>query len=304
MAWRIAHGPAGRGPSPPEVALHVVRLACDLPDIAGRSLSQWDCTELARHLHDEGIVDTISPQTVQRILARWQLKPWRSHVWLHPRSPRDAAFIAATRAIADLYLRPLLPTEMVLSLDEKTSLQPRPRRTPTRPARPGDPIQVEHEYARAGAVHLFAAFDTRTGAVYGLTFRRKRQVEYLALLAHLDQTIPATITTIHLIADNVSVHHGKAVRAWLAAHPRFVAHFTPVHCSWMNQVEQWVGILQRKRLRHPNFPDLAALTAAILQFIQEWNAVAHPFRWTTASFDTILVKAEAALPPATRAQAA
>ena len=304
MAWRIAHGPAGRGPSPPEVALHVVRLACDLPDIAGRSLSHWDCTELARHLHDEGIVDTISPQTVQRILARWQLTPWRSHVWLHPRSPRDAAFIAATRAIADLYLRPLLPTEMVLSLDEKTSLQPRPRRTPTRPARPGDPIQVEHEYARAGAVPLFAAFDTRTGAVYGLTFRRKRQVEYLALLAHLDQTIPATITTIHLIADNVSVHHGKAVRAWLAAHPRFVAHFTPVQCAWMNQVEQWFGILQRTRLRHPNFPDLAPLTAAILQFIQEWNAVAHPFRWTTASFDKILVKAEAALPPATRAQAA
>jgi hypothetical protein len=169
---------------------------------------------------------------------------------------------------------------------------------PTRPARPGAPIQVEHEYARAGAVHLFAAFDTRSGQVYGLTCRRTRQVEYLALLALLDQTIPATITTIHLIADNVSVHHGKQVRAWLAAHPRFVAHFTPVHCSWMNQVEPWLGIVQRKRLRYPNFPDLAALTAALLQFIAAWNAIAHPFRWTAASFDEVLAKAEAALPPA------
>jgi hypothetical protein len=281
------------------VALHVVRLACDLPDVTGRSLSQWDCTELARHLQQEGIVHSISPQTIQRILARWKLKPWRSHVWLHPPAPRDAAFIQATRAIADLYLRPLRPTELVLSLDEKTSLQPRPRRMPTRPARPGDPIQVEHEYARAGAVHLFAALDPRTGTVYGLTFRRKRQVEYLALLEHVDQTIPAAITTIHLIADNVSVHHGKDVQRWLARHPRFVPHFTPVHCSWMNQVEQWFGILQRKRLRHPNFPDLAALTTAILRFITEWNAVAHPFRWTAQSFDKVLAKAEAALPPAT-----
>ncbi len=273
-----------------------MRLACDLPDLVGRSLSQWDCAALACQVQLEGIVDAISPQTVQRMLAGCKLKPWRSHVWLHPRTPRDAAFLHCTKQIADLYLRPLLPDELVLSLDEKTSLQPRPRRTPTRPARPGCPLQVEHEYARAGAVHLFAAFATRTGTVYGLTFRRKRQVEYLTLLAHLDHTIPATITTIHLIADNVSVHHGKEVQRWLAAHPRFVAHFTPVHCSWMNQVEQWFGILQRKRLRHPNFADLTALTAAIQQFIGEWNRVAHPFRWKAESFDKILAKAEAALP--------
>jgi hypothetical protein len=204
----------------------------------------------------------------------------------------------ATQEIADRYVRPLLPTELVLSLDEKTSLQPRPRRTPTRPARPGCPVQVEHAYARAGAVHRFAAFDTRSGQVWGLTFRRKRQVEDLALLAHLDQTIPATITTIHLVADHLSVHHGKDVQRWRAHHPRFVPHVTPVHCAWMNQIEQWFSILGRKQLRHPNFADLSALTAAILQFIQEWNQVAHPFRWTAASFDKVLAKAAAALPPA------
>jgi transposase len=275
--------------------LHVVRLACELPEQAGRSLSQWDCAELARQLVIDAVVAAISPQTVQRILADNRLKPWRQHVWLHPRTPRDAAFAAHVRAVADLLTRPLATHELVLSLDEMTSLQPRPRRVATRPAQPGRPIQVEHEYTRAGATHLFAAFDTRSGQVYGVTTRRKRQVEYLSLLERLDQTIPASVTTIHLLADNVSVHHGQLVRAWLAAHPRFVAHFTPVHCSWMNPVEQWFGILRRKRLRSPNFADLPALQRAILQFITEWNEIAHPFRWTTASFDKILANVEAAL---------
>ena len=97
------------------------------------------------------------------------------------------------------------------------------------------------------------------------------------------------------LADNVSVHHGKLARRWLADHPRFVAHFTPVHCSWMNPVEQWFGILRRKRLRSPTFADLAALQRAILQFITQWNETAHPFRWTSASFDKILAKVDAAI---------
>jgi transposase len=243
----------------------------------------------------EEIVASISPQTVQRMLAADRLKPWRSHVWLHPRRPRDATFAAQVRAVADLLTRLLDEHEVVLSLDEMTSLQPRPRRILTRPAQPNRPIQVEHEYRRAGATHLFAAFDTRSGQVYGVTTRRKRQIEYLTLLEHLDQRLPTTITTIHLLADNVSVHHGKLVQQWLATHPRFVAHFTPVHCSWMNPVEQWFGILRRKRLRSPNFADLAALQRAILQFIDEWNEIAHPFRWTASSFDTILAKVDAAI---------
>ena len=280
---------------PPEVALRLVDRACELPEQAGRSLSQWDCTELARQLVIDEVVAAISPQTVQRILAANRLKPWRSHVWLHPRAARDAAFADHVRAVAALLTRPLAAHEVVLSLDEMTSLQPRPRRVATRPAHPGLPVQVEHEDQRAGATHLFAAFDTRSGRVYGVTTRRKRQLEYLTLLDHLDRAIPASVTTIRLLADNVSVHHGKLVRAWLAAHPRFVAHFTPVHCSWMNPVEQWVGILRRKRLRSPNFPDLAALQQAIHQFIAESNELAHPFRWTASSFDTILAKIDTAL---------
>jgi hypothetical protein len=281
--------------------LHLVHRACELPEQAGRSLSQWDCAELARQLVIDEVVAAISPQTVQRILAANRLKPWRQHVWLHPRTPRDATFVQHVRAVGDLLTRLLADDEVVLSLDEMTSLQPRPRRVATRPAQPGRPLQVEHEYTRAGATHLFAAFDTRTGQVYGVTTRRKRQVEYLTLLEEVDRSIPASVTTIHLLADNVSVHHGQLVQRWLASHPRFAAHFTPVHCSWMNPVEQWFGILRRKRLRSPNFPDLPTLQRAILQFIAEWNQIAHPFRWTSSSFDKLLATVEDALASASAA---
>ena len=77
-----------------EVAIHAVRLACERPDTLGRSLSQWDCTELAHPLIAEGVVEDISAATVRRILAGHQLKPWRHHLRLHPKQPRDAAFYA------------------------------------------------------------------------------------------------------------------------------------------------------------------------------------------------------------------
>ena len=102
-------------------------------------------------------------------------------------------------------------------------------------------------------------------------FDRKRQKEFIAFLEYLDAEIPETIKKIHLVCDNVSTHHGKQVRKWLENHPRFVFHFTPVHCSWMNQVEQWFSILQRKRFRISDFESKADLEGKIKQFVDEWN---------------------------------
>jgi transposase len=276
--------------------VHLVKIACERPDLAGRSLSQWDCAELARQLLRDGVVDFISVSTVQRILASHKLKPWRHHMWLSPKVPRDAEFYARVREIIDLYTRPLASDEVVLCLDEKTSLQPRARLSPTKPAQPdGRPALVEHEYRRDGALQLFAAFDTRTGRVRGRTYERKRQAEFIAFLKHLDAEIPPSVATIHLVLDNVSTHHGKQARAWLAAHPRFRLHFTPVHCSWMNQMEQWFGILQRKRFRIADFQDKAELAAKVHQFIIEWNERAHPFNWSTRSVAKVMADAPAAL---------
>jgi hypothetical protein len=271
-----------------------VKLACELPDESRRSLSLWTCAELARTLKTEGIVEDISPQTVQRLLQSHKLKPWRVHHWLSAKVVRDEAFRSTVLEILDLYTRPLGAHERVLSLDEKTSLQPRTRTAPTLPALPGNvPVRVEHEYARKGALQLFAAFDTRTGQVIGILRPRKRQVEFIELLERIDRDTPAPVTLIHLVCDNLRMHKGKLVRAWLDEHPRFQMHFTPVHCSWMNQVEQWFSILQRKRLVAPNFADLTTLQERLLAFIAEWNAAAHPFRWTARSFDKVLAKIDA-----------
>ncbi len=238
-------------------------------------------------------MDAISPQSVQRILGSHRLKPWRVHYWLSPKVPRDEAFRQQTLEICDLYTRPLAPEERVLCLDEMTSLQPRPRTVSTRPAQPDlVPVQLEHEYVRKGALNLLTAFDTRSGEVTGIRRRRKRQIEFIELLEEIDRRTPAHVTAIHLVCDNVRMHKGKLVQAWLVRHPRFRMHFTPVHCSWMNQVEQWFSIIRRKRFAVVNFADLDDLDAKIGAFIMEWNDIAHPFDWTPASFDKVLAKVE------------
>ena len=136
---------------PPEVAAHLVKLACELPDDQRRSLSLWTCAELARALNATKVVDTISPQSVQRILESHRLKPWRVHFWLSPKAPRDEVFRQQVLEIMDLYTRALEPHERILSLDEKTSLQPRTRSAATRPPQPGLlPARLEHEYTRKG----------------------------------------------------------------------------------------------------------------------------------------------------------
>jgi transposase len=217
---------------------------------------------------------------------------------LSPKVPRDAAFAAQVQEICDLYTRQLGAHEVVLCVDEKTSLQPRPRKAETQPAgADNQPVRVEHEYGRCGALNLFAAFDTRTGQVYGMTAERKRQVEFIAFLEMLEREFGPEVTVIPVVLDNLRMHKGKQVQAWLAKHPRFVFHHPPVHCSWMNQVEQWFSILQRKRLVIADFANKAELAERLQAFLREWNQVAHPFKWSTKSVAKIMSKCEPKVVP-------
>lgn len=278
------------------VATTLVKLACELPDKVDRSLSMWSCAELARTAIERGIVDTISAQTVQRVLASRKLRPWRVHHWLSLKVAMDESFLKTVVDVSDLYSRPMVAHEQIWSLDEKTSLQPRTRSAPNLPPQPGGvPIHVEHEYERKGAAQLFAAFNIQTGHVIGILRSRKRQIEFIELLESIDAQASDDVTSVVIVCDNISIHKGKRVRAWVERHPRFRMQFTPVHCSWMNQIEQWFSILQRKRLTAPNFADLAQLQERVLAFISEWNDHAHPFDWSATSFDKVLAKVDAAI---------
>lgn len=275
-----------------EVAFHLTKIACERPDHYGRSLSQWDCSELALAMVTAGLVVTISAATIRRILANHKLKPWRYHLWLSPKVARDAVFAKTVHALVELYTRVLAATEVVLCLDEKTSLQPRSRLAATRPTRPGQVTLVEHEYKRKGALNLFAAFDTRTGKVYATTKERKRQLEFIEFLELLEGELDQKVTRVHLVMDNLRMHKGKLVQEWLEAHPRYQCHFPPVHCSWMNQIEQWFSILQRKRFTIADFESIAHLAERLEAFVAEWNEKAHPFNWSSASATKVLAKCE------------
>lgn len=281
-----------------EVAMHVIKIACEMPDLRGRSLDKWDCEEIARELVRTNIVKSISSESVRRILNSQKLKPWRHRMWLSEKKPRDQEFCDKVRDVCDIYFRPLESWECVMSVDENTSIQARKRIAQMMPAKPGKSVYCEHEYQRKGALNLIAAFDTRTGKVYGKCYGRKRQVEFINFLEYLDAEIPTEKTKIHIVCDNVPMHKGKLVQAWLEKHPRFEFHFTPVHCSWMNQIEQWFSILKRKRLTLSHFESKEDLQNKLYDFISQWNEYAHPFRWnekTRQKIEKILEKVETKL---------
>jgi hypothetical protein len=145
----------------------------------------------------------------------------------------------------------------------------------------------------AGPLNGFAAFDPRAGQVCGHWYPRKRQPEFMAFLEPLATELEPPIKTIQLVCDHVSTHHGQDVRTWSATHPRFVLHFTPVHCSWMHQVDQWCSILQRQRLRIADFDSKEPRHAKLGPFIRAWHQQAHPFNWSTKSVAKVLAEAPA-----------
>ena len=278
-----------------EIAMHIIKIACEMPEIRGRSLDKWDCEEIAKELIRTKVVTSISDESIRRILGSQKIKPWKHHMWLSEKTPRDEEFCIRVKKVIDLYFRKLEPWECVLSVDENTSIQARKRIAEIKAAGPGRPVLCEHEYERKGALNLIAAFDTRTGNVYGKCYNRKRQIEFINFLEHIDSEIPKEKKIIHVVCDNVPMHKGKQVQEWLKKNPRFVFYFTPVHCSWMNQVEQWFSILKRKRLTISNFQSKDDLRDKLYLFISQWNENAHSFRWddkTKVKLDKMIEKIE------------
>lgn len=258
---------------PVAVRCEVIKLACDRPkDTTFRQV--WTLQSLS-----ESVAATmgwqLSRSEISRILLCEGIRPHHVRMWLH--SP-DPDFTPKVEAICDLYLDP--PADAtVLCIDEKPGMQALERVHPTHYSRVSRAVRHEFEYRRHGTSTLIAAFNTQTGEVFGQCRRRtaKGLVSFMDALAKQYPTGP-----IYVIWDNLNIHKGKRWHEFNERHGnRFHFLYTPLHASWVNQIELWFSILQRRVLKHASFRTTDELNHAVLGFIKHWNRIeAHPFHWT------------------------
>ena len=261
----------------------VKALACELPARHEQPLSRYSTADLVRLLAAHPHRPPMSASTIWRILAQDALKPWQHRSWI---APRDPQFAAKAGRVLDLYAghwegRPLDPADCVISADEKTSIQARVRCHATTPARPGQAMRVEHEYERGGALAYLAAWDVRRGGAIG----RCDATTGIAPFGQLVDLVMAqepyrSAPRVFWVVDNGSSHRGAtAAHRHRERHPNLVLVHLPTHASWLNQIEIFFSIVQRKVLTPNDFPDLAAVERRLLAFEALYNDTAVPFHW-------------------------
>lgn len=241
-------------------------------------VATWSYFEVADELIRRGI--EVSVSQVWRILRAMDIDLSKVRGWLNRRDDPD--FWDRVRDICGLYLNPP-ERALVLSVDEKTSMQAKQRKQPDSAARAGKWRRREFEYIRHGTASLFAALDVHTGEVLAEPIPGKNDsINFCAFLDDIDRSVDPALT-IHVVLDNGSSHASKHTRAWFAAHPRWVVHYTPPHASWVNQVELFFSILQRKVLANGDFTSREDLVTKLLGFISDYDQNAKPFKWTYAA---------------------
>jgi transposase len=292
----LADRPRAGRPSrftPLQVA-EVKALACQLPAEAGVPLSVWSCPELAREAVCRGITTAISASTVGRWLAEDAIKPWQHRSWIFIRDPD---FGAKASRVLDLYARswegrPLGSDEYVICADEKTSIQARCRCHPTLPPGKARTMRINHDYDRGGALAYLAAYDVGQAKVYGRCAPSTGIKPFMALVQQVMTRQPyASATRVFWIVDNGSSHRGQAsIDRLESAWSNLTLVHLPVHASWLNQIEIYFSIVQRKVLTPNDFLDLVEVQRRLLGFQRRYEQTALPFDWrfTTADLDDLL----------------
>lgn len=261
----------------------VKALACELPASCGVPLARWHCTDLARAAVEQGITASICGSTIWRWLSADAIQPWRHRSWIFPRDPD---FATKAGRVLDLYARrhnhrPLSPDDYVISADEKTSIQARDRKHATTPPAPGQPLRVEHEYHRRGALAYMAAWDVHRAKVFGRCEPTSGIAPFMRLVDDVMTVEPyASARRVFWVVDNGSSHRGKtAVDRLRAAYPNARMIHLPVHASWLNQIEIYFSVAQRKVLTPNDFTDLHEVEARLLAFQDYYEQIATPFQW-------------------------
>jgi hypothetical protein len=265
------------------VVVAVKALACELPSRLGVPLSRLHVPDLAAEVVARGIAADISGTTIWRWLSEDAIRPWRSRSWIFPRDPN---FEAKAGRVLDLYARTwegkaLGKGDFVISADEKTSIQARQRCHPTLAPTSCRDMRVEHEYDRGGALAYLAAWDVHRAKVFGRCEPKTGIEPFGRLVDQVMATEPyASARRVFWVVDNGSSHRGqRAVDRMGQRWPKAHLVQLPVHASWLNQVEIYFSVVQRKVLTPNDFADLAEVESRLAAFERRYEETAEPFEW-------------------------
>ncbi len=262
--------------------MEVKALACEIPSEAGLPFSRLSHADIAREAVERGIVASISGATVWRWLSEDAIRPWSWRSWIFPRDP---LFAEKAAPVLDLYQgfwmgEALGPNDYVISADEKTSIQARSRCAMLRTG-PQQVRRVEFEYERGGALAYIAAWDVHRARLFGLCETTTGIEPYHRLVDLVMRQEPyRSADRVFWITDNGSSHRGeRSVERLSQWYPNAIQVHTPVHASWLNQIEIYFSVVQRKALIPNNFSSLAELEERLLQFQSHYERIARPFEW-------------------------
>jgi len=248
-----------------EVAERVVALTLEDPPVEA---THWTADMMAQ-------TNGISASAVRRI---WRAHGLQPHRYRRFKLSSDPNFVAKLKDVIGLYVDPPAHA-IVLSLDEKSQIQALDRTQPGLPMKKGRAGTMTHDYKRHGTTTLFAALNVLDGTVIGRNMQRHRHQEFIRFLNAIEAEVPPR-KAVHVILDNYAAHKHPKVRQWLDRHERFVFHFTPTSCSWLNAVEGFFAKLAKRRLKRGVFHSIVDLQAAINRFVAETNTAPRPFTWT------------------------
>ena len=265
------------------MVIEVKALACQLPAELELPLSKLHVPDIRRAVLERGLVAAIGETTIWRWLHEDAIKPWQHRSWLFPRDPD---FEVKAALVLDLYQRRfenrrLRPDEYVISADEKTSVQARCRCHPSLPPSKARAMRVEHEYDRAGALQYLAAWDCHRATIFGRCEPHTGIDPFGRLVEQVMTVEPyASARRVFWIVDNGSSHRGAAsIHRLQARWPTARLIHLPIHASWLNQVEIYFSIVQRKVLTPNDFATLDVAERRLLDFQRYFQQIATPFEW-------------------------
>lgn len=300
----MPRAPAVPGDFPPSERLHVINLASSKTEDHQHPDSSWTLDNLAFEILQDAHRRDMHRSTIHRILNEADLKPHKSVYWLNSHDPD---FDAKAKSICQLYLdapRFFEEGRLVLSSDEKTGMQILGRKYPTQPARPGHPEKREFEYIRYGTRALLTTFCVPTGQVVWNLGLTRTSIDWVNHLSHAAEQFPR-MKKYDWVVDNLNTHWSLDVCRWVAERSgipfdakaletgqqrraflsdpdhKHVFHFTPIHGSWLNQVELFFSVLSRRFLKRGDFASAADFEQRIRMWLESYNQNhAHPYRWT------------------------